>query len=324
VLVAVLLAAVPTAAAQRPATRTPASCRAVPKGAIHELRAVRGRTPVLLVHGFSGLPSDFARSRDGFPSMEETLAKVPGVALATFDYSKHALEWVTDRHVGPALAAAVVCLARRSGHHVMIVGHSMGGLAARYAQAQTVAGTRVASVIDRVVTIGTPSTGSQLLSLTNGVTGIVLDRILDGARDLCGNPTPSRPHRNLCDLLGAQATPAVRGLRPGSAELAALPPWDPHLVVQAVAADLSLYVTAFGLEQSVSVGDILVSVDSATADASAGEAPVVVRCRSKASDLTRVVDGSPCSHGQLLRNRRIVADVRTQVRDAVHDSGTLA
>jgi pimeloyl-ACP methyl ester carboxylesterase len=306
-----------------PAAPTPAACRAVPRGAIHVLSPLKGRTPVLLVHGFSGVPSDFTRSKRGIPSMESALEKVPGVATVTFDYSKYALDWVTDPHIGPALAAAIVCLADRSGHHVMIVGHSMGGLAAEYAQAQAVAGTKVASMIDRVVTIGTPYGGSQLLSLTNGVTGIVLNRVLDAARDVCGDPRPTHPSRDICDLLGAQATPAVEGLKPGSPELAALPPWDPRLVVHTVAGDLSLFVSAFGLEQSVAVGDILVSVDSATAGGSRGEEPVVARCRSSASNLTSVADDSPCSHGQLLSNRRIITDVRKQVAAAVHDSGTL-
>jgi pimeloyl-ACP methyl ester carboxylesterase len=290
---------------------------------MHVLTPLQNRTPVVLVHGFSGLPSDFFRSKSGAPSMATTLEKVPGVATITFDYSKYALRWVTDPHIGPALAAAIVCLAQRSGHHVMVVGHSMGGLAARYAQGQTVAGTQVASVVDRVVTVGTPYQGSQLLSLTNGVSGIVLNRVLDAARDVCGDPKPTHPSRDICDLLGAQATPAVQGLTPGSSQLAALPPWDPRLVVHAVAGDLSLYVSVFGLEQSVSVGDILVSVDSATAGASKGEAPVVVGCRSELGNATSVVDDSPCSHGQLLRNRRIIADVRGQVRQAVHDGGTL-
>jgi pimeloyl-ACP methyl ester carboxylesterase len=290
---------------------------------VHLLTKVKGRTPVLLVHGFSGVPRDFTNSHAGVPSLASQLEQIPGVATATFDYSKHALDWVTDRHIGPALAAAIVCLAERSGHHVVVVGHSMGGLAARYAQGQTVAGTPVVSVMDRVITIGTPSTGSQLLSLTDGATGVVLNKLLDGARDVCGKPVPTHPSRDICDLLGAQSTPAVQGLTPGSAQLAALPPWNPRLIVHSIAGDLSLFVSVFGLEQSVSVGDILVSLDSATADASPGEPPVVVACRSELGDVTGVIDASPCSHGQLLRNRRIQTDVRAQVRQAVHDSGTL-
>jgi pimeloyl-ACP methyl ester carboxylesterase len=322
--VTLVVVATPVAAgASRRGARTPAACLAVPTGSIQVLTPLKNRTPVILVHGFSGLPADFLRSKNGAPSMAATLEKMPGVATVTFDYSKYALRWVTDPHIGPALAAAIVCLAERSGHHVMVVGHSMGGLATKYAQGQTVAGTRVASVIDRVVTIGTPYEGSQLLSLTNGVTGVVLNRVLDAARDVCGDPKPTRPSRDVCDLLGAQATPAVQGLTPGSPQLAALPAWDPRLVVHAVAGDLSLYVSLFGLQQSVSVGDILVSVTSATAGASRGEAPVVVGCRSELGNATSVVDDSPCSHGQLLRNRRIVADVAGQVRQAVHDGGTL-
>jgi pimeloyl-ACP methyl ester carboxylesterase len=330
VVLATLVAAGPVATAATAATasvasRTPAACRSVVPGSIHVLSSVKNRTPVVLVHGFSGLPADFTRTHKGVPSMASVIEGMPGAAAVTFDYSKHALDWVTDEHIGPALASAIVCLAKRSGHHVVVIGHSMGGLAAQYAQGQTVAGVPVASVMDRVVTIGTPSTGSQLLSLTSGgVSGFVLDKLLDGARSVCGNPRPTRPSRDVCDLLGAQATPAVQGLTPGSSQLASLPAWNPRLVVHAIAGDLSLYVRVLGLEQSASVGDILVSVDSATADASPGETPLVVPCRSELGDVTGVIDDSPCSHGQLLRNRRIENDVRAQVRKAVHDSGTLA
>ncbi len=308
-----------------PARATPAACRKVLPGSIHVLTSLPGRTPVLMVHGFSGVPADFTNAHGSTASMASQLAKIPGVATATFDYSKHALDWVTDRHIGPALAAAIVCLARRSGRHVVLVGHSMGGLAIRYAQGQTVAGTAVASVIDRVVTIGTPSTGSQLLALAGGPTGAVMNTVVDAARGICGDgKIPAHPTRSICDLLGAQKSPAVQGLTPGSGPLTALPPWDPRLIVHADAGNLSLYVRVLGLEQSVSVGDILVSVDSATTDASKGEAPVVVTCRAALGDFTGVVDDSPCSHGQLLRNTRIAADVRNQVRRAVHDGGTLA
>ena len=306
------------------AAGTPAACREVPSGSVHDLTPIKGRTPVLLVHGFSGLPSDFSRSRDGVASMVTTLEKVPGVATATFDYSNYALRWVTDQHIGPALAAAIVCLAKQSGHRVVIVGHSMGGLAVKYAQAQTVAGTDVASVIDRIVTIGTPYEGSQLLGIEGSAVAPALKTLLNGARDVCGGKTPQRPTRDVCDLLGAEATPAVRGLTPDSADLTALPPFDPHLIVHTDAGNISLVISLFGLEQSFSVGDILVSVGSATAGASKGESPVVVNCRSKVSDIAKVIDDSQCSHGQLLGNRRIIGDVTTQVREAVHDSGTLS
>ena len=312
-----------TAASAAP-NATPKACRAVPAGSLHVLTDVTRRTPVLFVHGFSGRPGDFTNSHAGVPSMASTVGHVPGVATATFDYSQHALEWVTDPHIGPALAAAIVCLAKRSHHPVVVVSHSMGGLATRYAQAQTVAGTPVASVIDRVVTIGTPSTGSQLLGIEGSPAAPLLRTLLDGARNLCGGKIPARPTRDVCDLIGSEASPAVRGLTPGSSQLAALPPWDPRLIVHAIAGNLSLFVRVLGLEQSVSVGDILVSVDSATADASKGDTPFVVACRSSVGDVTSVIDDSPCSHGQLLRNRRIIGDVRTQVRTAVHDGGTLA
>ena len=131
---------------------------------------------------------------------------------------------------------------------------------------------------------------------------------------------PKRPTRAICDLLGAEGTPAVQGLVPGSSALAALPAWDPRLVVHAVAANLTLYISVLGVEQSFGVGDIVVSVDSATASASKGEPPFVVNCRSTLDGAVDAINDSPCAHGNELSNRRIVRDVRDQVKRALTDA----
>ena len=185
-------ASVGAAAGAAAVAATPKACRSVVPGSLHVLTPVSGRTPVLFVHGFSGRPADFTNAHGGVASMASTVESVPGVATATFDYSKHALDWVTDKRIGPALASAIVCLAQRTHHSVVVVTHSMGGLATRYAQAQTVAGTPVASVIDRVVTIGTPSDGSQLLAIEGSAAAPLLRTLLNGARDLCGGKIPER------------------------------------------------------------------------------------------------------------------------------------
>ena len=296
------------------------TCAAVPPGTLHAPSQLRGRTPVLLVHGFSGGPGDFSRAARNGQSMVHALGSLDRVAIATFDYSSSALEWVTDPRIGPALADSIACLSHQSGHDVIVVADSMGGLAVRYAQGQTVDGTRISRLLERVVTVGTPSEGSQLLSIAGTAAAPAFDALLDGARELCGNPETKRPTRKLCDLLGAEGTPAVQGLVPGSAELAALPVWAPGLVVHSDAANLTLYVSALGMEQSFAVGDIVVSVDSATADASVGESPFVVNCRSTLDGAVSAVDHSPCAHGNELSNRRIVRDVREQVERGLLDA----
>ena len=276
-----------------------------------------GRTPVLFVHGFLGSPRGFRRQSAGRPSMIETIAGVRGVALYTFDYSAHASQWVTDPAIGPALAVSIRCLARASGHQVVVVAHSMGGLATQLAQGQVIGGQAVSESISRVVTIGTPTRGVILLEFTNDrLSRIAVQKIVDAAGEICGK-RPHRKHQRLCELLDAANAPATAAMAPGSAQLGALPRWGANIVVHPIAADLRLRLSVFGYGTTVSLGDIVATVGSATADASPGERPLVVACHAELTGLVDLVDTSPCSHTNELANRRVIDDVRDQVRAAV-------
>lgn len=91
---------------------------------------------------------------------------IPGAAVFTYDYHPYSGCWVTDGHIGPGLGKVIDCLFAASGQKVIFVGHSMGGLAARYAAAVP---DRTAK-ISRTITFGTPNLGSHLA----GTAGIVL------------------------------------------------------------------------------------------------------------------------------------------------------
>ncbi len=83
------------------------------------------------------------------------LQTVPGVAPFTFDYHEHSGRWVSDPpSIGPALGDAIDCLFDRSGSEkVIVVAHSMGGLATRYALGED---RDRADKVSTVVTFGTP------------------------------------------------------------------------------------------------------------------------------------------------------------------------
>jgi len=275
-----------------------------------------GAIPVLLVHGFQGSPRDFAKTVDGGPTLRSTLPGLPGVALYTFDYAAYSKNWVTNPSIGPALAQAITCLHARSGRRVVVVAHSMGGLATRFAQGQIIRGRAVADAISRVVTIGTPNRGVILLSIANGeVSNLLVRAATEAAAAGCDEPPP-KPRRDLCELLRAASIPAVQAMDPRSLRLAALPRWNPRLAVDGVAADLRLRLSAFGLGTTVSLGDVVVTVESATASANPRTRRFVVRCRAELTDLVDVVDESHCSHANELSNHRIVRHVVAQVQAA--------
>jgi pimeloyl-ACP methyl ester carboxylesterase len=276
--------------------------------------------PVLFVHGFAGGPSNFRAERDDRPSMLETVGHVRGVATYTFGYSAHSLAWVTDPAIGPALADAITCVAGEHARRVVVVAHSMGGLATQFAQGQAIDGHPVAGRIERIITVGTPFEGAQLLSFASGAGGVIFNEISDAALTACDEEDRQRRARNFCGLLGTTETPAVQAMIPGSASLDALPPWQPDLARYPIAGDIDVTVGVFGLQQVFGVGDLAVSVDSAVAGASRGVVPFVAGCHSSLFDLITAIDDSSCSHTNELANRRVERRVRDLVRDAVRDA----
>jgi hypothetical protein len=258
--------------------------------------------------------------------MFEDIGDLDGAVTYSFDYSDHSLEWVTDPAIGRRLALAIACLADEHDRPVTIVAHSMGGLATRQAQGEIVDGRRVSRSIARVVTVGTPFDGAQLLGFGGGIAGDIASELITTALRACNADfarTPRAPasvptrrpvERTFCSLLGATETAAVQGMIPDSDELAALPPWGRGVRIVPSAADIDVGVAGpFGLSESFSVGDFAVSVASATADASRGVRPFVARCGASLFGIVDAVDDSPCSHANELANRRIVRHVREVV-----------
>lgn len=285
----------------------------------------RGRTAVLLVHGFLGEPSDFRASLlpkadDDEPTMLEAVASVDGATVYTFDYSEQSSKWVTDQAIAPALATSIRCLAAESDRKVIVVAHSMGGLATRLAQDQVIDGRAVSDSVSRVVTIATPTRGVLLLTYANDrLSAFIIQTVFNGAGEVCSDE-PEKDRRRLCELLDAANTPATAAMAPGSGQLGALPPWGADVIVHPVAGDLRMRLSVFGLGTTESIGDVVTTVDSAIADVSAGEEPFVVECGTELTDLVDDVDRSPCSHGNVLANRRIIRHVRAQVELAVRQT----
>ena len=117
--------------------------------------------PVVLVHGWNSS----AAAMEGLAAALRAGQPKGGYFFYCFDYASRATHWPKEMEIHQALADAIVSLSRayrKAGGdgHVLAAGHSMGGIALRYASQDTAQGVRVADVLAGVVTFGTPHTGS--------------------------------------------------------------------------------------------------------------------------------------------------------------------
>ncbi len=296
-------------------------------------------TPVLFVPGMGSKPSEFTSG--GSASLASAVGRLPHVKVSYFDYHSYDLEWVTDPHIGPALARNIACLADKSlalggPGKVVVIAHSMGGLALRDASAEMVAGRSVGSRVGLAVTVATPNDGSWVEGVVtsasddqNGPGGrlgrLVIDRLMLAARTACTDR--ARDPRAVaglvasCGLLLAPGSPAARAMTPGSAQLAALPPLPLSIPLYAVAGSIHLVATLGGLSASlpVDLGDLLVQRSSALAEAGhpgPGSGSFTDTCNENVSALLSdpgVLGRVGCEHGELL----YAAPVINRIRGAV-------
>lgn len=260
-------------------------------------------TPIIMVHGWTSSDTHqddrsgtFSHLLDLYPtppgiapkalSFIGQLQNVPGAAVFTFDYRNYSARWVDDSHLGPALGKVIDCLYKSSGQKVIVIGHSMGGLLARYAATQPGAagGPDRSSEISRVITFGTPETGSVAASIlaTDLDLGAARENTLATIRfilSICGRLSSNELQTGtLCDRLPAFirafSSDAGVALRSGSSQLAALKPWPPGIIVNALAGLSVFQIPAAGWfalpwhTDTVDAGDLIVTSDSALQGAS--------------------------------------------------------
>ncbi len=208
--------------------------------------------PVVVVHGFR---SD-AHAMSGLVAiLEDTQIDV---AVEAFDYGARNTSWVTHDQIGPTLREQLICLADASqasggAGRVVVVGHSMGGLATRYALSNDRGDGRgvLDDEIALVATIGTPHEGSLW-----GILAGQAERGLQSSltTQMWGHPQP---------LAGTFAGSA---LAVGSPQLAQLPDFPDGVPVLALASEyIGQARFLFYQSPEARVGDAVVSRSSALA-----------------------------------------------------------
>lgn len=269
--------------------------------------------PLLMVHGWTGNSThlsnplgNFSRTAD-LGTISESITPssrtVVGILqylgntdVYTFDYHDASAQWVTSDRIAAPLADSIRCLAQNSGQKVIVVAHSMGGLAVRQALAQN---PGLLGDLSQVITFGTPNTGSDFARFVSeggssgsigGATSRAFAALLRSALSSCGSAaSTSLSTGTPCDWLPAQASAfqadAGRALQTRSTEPQEIG------VVGAVAGRIARARAlrrhngddaAVGLPRSplrtedVRIGDVVVGHESATDHVTTGDS---ARCR---------------------------------------------
>lgn len=268
--------------------------------------------PILMVHGWTGNSTHVAAPSGNFSHRADlstygetpipaartligTLQYLGGTDVYTFDYSDDSAKWVTSDRIAGGLSDSIRCLADASGQEVIVIAHSMGGLALRQAL-----GTHpdLDSDVSQVITFGTPNTGSDTARIVS--TGIDRAQLSGGSLEArgiallvrqalmtCGTASTIKlATGGLCDALPAPArafqSEAGVALQTGSAQLAALAPWPNGVAVHALAGDTTLTIPRAGFlgisfsSEDAHVGDLIVGDDSGTAGSTTQD---YARCR---------------------------------------------
>jgi pimeloyl-ACP methyl ester carboxylesterase len=214
---------------------------------------IGSRWPLLFVHGYTASAAVWNTAVARFCT--------PAVYATTFNYGPVSTHWVTDPAIGPALASDILALAAASKRDggpgkVLIVGHSMGGLAIRCAADSrcngdpTPAGqpSPVAQAIAAVITFGTPNLGTYLKgggrSIVTDVLGPLLSAICYGDQAVFLGQNSFA--NGLCETWrGLTTSAAARAFTPGSKQLNTLPAQPAGIPVEAVAGKGLLGVQLF-------------------------------------------------------------------------------
>jgi pimeloyl-ACP methyl ester carboxylesterase len=267
-------------------------------------------TPIVLVHGFLGGPSMwteparysvFGDQADGFALMR-SLGGLPGAAVYAVDYRiRHTRWFANDGGGGDEFLRVADCVLGKdmhAGHQLVVVGHSMGGLIARWAMTDAPGAHERRARAGLMISLGTPYEGSQVAVAADflaeaaqaaaartpqGRAVLTMLHLVAAACDRLDRDDwePCQAVQYLLDLLAT-----VKAFKPGSPELSALSPWPAELRVHTLTSNTVLSDTQ-GLFRkrtvTADVGDLVVSQQSAT---SGDRAEKVAECRYTMDGLT--------------------------------------
>jgi triacylglycerol esterase/lipase EstA (alpha/beta hydrolase family) len=201
-LLYMVLTALPSSLVAAPAEAAERGCQ---DPASHATAVPAGTTPVILVHGWTGQPAEMR-------SLGNTLKQRLGsrISVQYFDYSRDSARWAAQPAVASCLAHFVHDATDAHGTRAVLVSHSMGGLAIRFATSDRYTDRPIGRAqIARVITIDTPHRGSPF----GGTRGAEVRQALNEHRPAATahDVWPPTAHQCRC-LRGVPCRPTCRQL----------------------------------------------------------------------------------------------------------------
>lgn len=268
---------------------------AVPAYAADCTKDLSRRLPIILVHGFNGSPGSW---EEGETPMRVKLCELSQqIMVQEFNYKLNHFNWVDQEDIGPRLAKEITRLAtasRKAGGpgKVVIVAHSMGGLAVRYAASQG----KTANDIGLVVTLGTPNTGTIVANWATIVLSSLCTAAVLPIPNLVRPPGDSR-----------QCLDAVAAMQIDSRKLQSLPGIPKSIPVLAIAGNIiDLSSNFFSATLKPTDSDSVVSVSSALQGANTlpqGGGKKIIECVGESVVSLPLFPNAPCEHGKLTQNK---------------------
>lgn len=281
----------------------PASCEAT--NITEQASDIGDKQLIISAHGYWSDAATWGKrdqeSCEG--SMHQAIDAIDNTYYYAFDYEDYNQQWVNDPNIGPKLADTIACLAQLSrdgggNGKVVVLTHSMGGLAARYAA------DIVGNDIGLVITIGTPHHGSAFGNLES----LILDTLCP--KGAVSNFIVRKLDNNaLCT--GNQAS---QGLAKWASDMRELPDFPDSVPVKAIAGNISLYFSFEWWNRTLKTGsDTIVGVESAThqytTDFQMGDGKRIVDCTSQIHHIA----SAPCQHSGMLRGSEVQQEVVSSI-----------
>jgi pimeloyl-ACP methyl ester carboxylesterase len=236
----------------------------------------QGAIPVVLVHGWDDESKRMAPVKEG---LKARLGN--DVTLLRFDYKEEGYHWAAHPNIASCLADYIHKVSKArvkvgGDPRVLVVTHSMGGLAARFATSSEFA-ANPAEEVAGVVNIGAPSLGSPFGNK-------LPTRVLEIVHDIDAWPLPDPSTDGAaCLALHDNDHPLPNGCKPG-------PYYDKSVPVAQIGGNISVRRKLFGFNlYDIDLGsDGIVGVDSSLGYVGSG--PIGEKTPSGSKILQRRID----------------------------------